>query len=179
VAERKGFEPSRSFHLYALSRGAPSTTRPPLRAAPLSREPKAIKRFLRKFPAAVQSTTCRLAPGCCPTHMTVAPCHRKRASHVVRQFWRDRSSAAPRKLTVSYRRVLNRVICATAFVDSIQMAFRAARSMLNRRTGWVMSFRRKGRVIATFSFRGWGRERCPSAKKNPDPSFKLLTGGQK
>ena len=31
VAERKGFEPSRSFHLYSLSRGAPSTTRPPLR----------------------------------------------------------------------------------------------------------------------------------------------------
>ena len=47
LAERKGFEPSRSFHLYALSRGAPSTTRPPLRAAPLARDNKSIKRFLQ------------------------------------------------------------------------------------------------------------------------------------
>ncbi len=31
MAERKGFEPSRRLPAYALSRGAPSTTRPPLR----------------------------------------------------------------------------------------------------------------------------------------------------
>ncbi len=30
LAERKGFEPSRRFPAYSLSRGAPSTTRPPL-----------------------------------------------------------------------------------------------------------------------------------------------------
>ena len=94
-------------------------------------------------------------------------------------FTRICCSAAHRKLTVSYRGVSNRVICATAFVDSIRKTSSTARWMLNRRTGWVMSSKRKGRVIATFSFRGWGRERCPSAKKNPDPSFKLLTGGQK
>ena len=31
VAETKGFEPSRPFRAYSLSRGAPSTTRPRLR----------------------------------------------------------------------------------------------------------------------------------------------------
>ena len=31
MAERKGFEPSIPFPVYSLSRGAPSTTRPPLR----------------------------------------------------------------------------------------------------------------------------------------------------
>ena len=31
MAERKGFEPSRRFPAYTLSRRAPSTTRPPLR----------------------------------------------------------------------------------------------------------------------------------------------------
>jgi hypothetical protein len=31
VAETKGFEPSRRFPAYSLSRGAPSTTRPRLR----------------------------------------------------------------------------------------------------------------------------------------------------
>ena len=31
MAERKGFEPSRQLPAYTLSRGAPSTTRPPLR----------------------------------------------------------------------------------------------------------------------------------------------------
>ena len=31
MAERKGFEPSIPFRVYSLSRGAPSTTRPPLR----------------------------------------------------------------------------------------------------------------------------------------------------
>ena len=30
MAEREGFEPSIKFPLYALSRGAPSATRPPL-----------------------------------------------------------------------------------------------------------------------------------------------------
>ena len=30
MAERKGFEPSKRFPVYSLSRGAPSTTRPPL-----------------------------------------------------------------------------------------------------------------------------------------------------
>ena len=32
MAEREGFEPSIGLTLYALSRGAPSATRPPLRA---------------------------------------------------------------------------------------------------------------------------------------------------
>ncbi len=36
MAERKGFEPSRRFPVYSLSRGAPSTTRPPLRSVPFS-----------------------------------------------------------------------------------------------------------------------------------------------
>ena len=31
MAEREGFEPSRRFPAYTLSRRAPSTTRPPLR----------------------------------------------------------------------------------------------------------------------------------------------------
>ena len=31
LAERMGFEPTRPFRAYSLSRGAPSTTRPPLR----------------------------------------------------------------------------------------------------------------------------------------------------
>ncbi len=31
LAERMGFEPTKGFHPYSLSRGAPSTTRPPLR----------------------------------------------------------------------------------------------------------------------------------------------------
>ena len=31
LAERKGFEPSIRVNVYALSRGAPSATRPPLR----------------------------------------------------------------------------------------------------------------------------------------------------
>ncbi len=35
LAERKGFEPSKRFPVYSLSRGAPSTTRPPLREAPV------------------------------------------------------------------------------------------------------------------------------------------------
>ena len=34
LAERKGFEPSRRLPVYSLSRGAPSTTRPPLRSVP-------------------------------------------------------------------------------------------------------------------------------------------------
>jgi hypothetical protein len=34
VAETKGFEPSRRFPAYSLSRGAPSTTRPRLRRPP-------------------------------------------------------------------------------------------------------------------------------------------------
>jgi hypothetical protein len=34
VAEREGFEPSRRFPAYTLSRRAPSTTRPPLQRAP-------------------------------------------------------------------------------------------------------------------------------------------------
>src|SRR5690606_6147156 len=34
VAEREGFEPSRRFPAYTLSRRAPSTTRPPLRQEP-------------------------------------------------------------------------------------------------------------------------------------------------
>ena len=33
MAEREGFEPSIGINLYALSRGAPSATRPPLRSA--------------------------------------------------------------------------------------------------------------------------------------------------
>src|SRR5690606_39524045 len=36
MAEREGFEPSRRFPAYTLSRRAPSTTRPPLRGALLS-----------------------------------------------------------------------------------------------------------------------------------------------
>ena len=31
LADRKGFEPSRRLPAYSLSRGAPSTTRPPIR----------------------------------------------------------------------------------------------------------------------------------------------------
>jgi site-specific DNA recombinase len=34
MAEKKGFEPSIPFPVYSLSRGAPSTTRPPLRSPP-------------------------------------------------------------------------------------------------------------------------------------------------
>src|SRR5512134_1701287 len=34
LAEREGFEPSRRFPAYTLSRRAPSTTRPPLRSRP-------------------------------------------------------------------------------------------------------------------------------------------------
>ena len=36
MAEREGFEPSIGVNLYALSRGAPSATRPPLRVNSLS-----------------------------------------------------------------------------------------------------------------------------------------------
>ena len=36
LAERKGFEPSIPSPVYSLSRGAPSTTRPPLHAVGLS-----------------------------------------------------------------------------------------------------------------------------------------------
>src|SRR6185312_8751098 len=32
LADREGFEPSNGFHRYTLSRRAPSTTRPPVRA---------------------------------------------------------------------------------------------------------------------------------------------------
>jgi hypothetical protein len=34
VAEKMGFEPTIPFRVYSLSRGAPSTTRPPLRTVP-------------------------------------------------------------------------------------------------------------------------------------------------
>ena len=44
LAEREGFEPSRRFPAYTLSRRAPSTTRPPLRAgASYTRADEAIK----------------------------------------------------------------------------------------------------------------------------------------
>ena len=38
MAERKGFEPSIPFPVYSLSRGAPSTTRPPLQPCGADRE---------------------------------------------------------------------------------------------------------------------------------------------
>ena len=38
MAERKGFEPSRRFPAYTLSRRAPSTTRPPVRGRRFSYE---------------------------------------------------------------------------------------------------------------------------------------------
>ncbi len=38
MAEREGFEPSRRFPAYTLSRRAPSTTRPPLRSGVNTRE---------------------------------------------------------------------------------------------------------------------------------------------
>src|SRR5262245_23378868 len=50
---------------------------------------------------------------------------------------------------------------------------------LNRPPRSVMSVSKKERPTPRlFRLRGWGRERCPSAKI-PRPVFKLLTGGQK
>ena len=60
LAEREGFEPSRRFPAYTLSRRAPSTTRPPLRISvrrastrpcrPLSRRPP-CRKFVRRVAA--------------------------------------------------------------------------------------------------------------------------------
>ena len=47
VAERKGFEPSRRFPAYTLSRRAPSTTRPPLRWRVYPLDAGEFKRGLR------------------------------------------------------------------------------------------------------------------------------------
>ena len=62
VAERKGFEPSRPFRAYSLSRGAPSTTRPPLRPVPFraqDRRTQALFQPLRRF-----STSADCAAAC-------------------------------------------------------------------------------------------------------------------
>ncbi len=47
MAERKGFEPSRRFLAYALSRGAPSTTRPPLRRRGYGKRCRRSRRFIQ------------------------------------------------------------------------------------------------------------------------------------
>src|SRR5688572_32126081 len=59
LAEREGFEPSISLlSLYSLSRGAPSTTRPPLRS-PL---PKPSQFYLLASPSAAEHLTSRQLP---------------------------------------------------------------------------------------------------------------------
>ena len=55
MAERKGFEPLIRFHVYTLSRRAPSTTRPPLRRSPEGARPSYAKprhHARRSFPPA-------------------------------------------------------------------------------------------------------------------------------
>ena len=49
VAETKGFEPSRPFRAYSLSRGAPSTTRPRLRRRVYKRKRRIYKVFSKVF----------------------------------------------------------------------------------------------------------------------------------
>jgi hypothetical protein len=50
MAETKGFEPSRRFPAYSLSRGAPSTTRPRFRRLVYLAPPRGTRGELRKNP---------------------------------------------------------------------------------------------------------------------------------
>gem|GEM_PF-4639396 len=57
MAETKGFEPSRRFLAYSLSRGAPSTTRPRLRRCVYSHTLPIHKRFFEETSVGLHSFT--------------------------------------------------------------------------------------------------------------------------
>ncbi len=59
MADTEGFEPSRPFRAYSLSRGAPSTTRPRVHAGVDTHEPSEIQEQAATVAVETENTLCR------------------------------------------------------------------------------------------------------------------------
>ncbi len=103
--------PREAFDLYSLSRGAPSTTRPPLRREVLKKTLPTINKVAALLPINRESRAIR--------------CVRSRITAAGRSLWLPWHCLAVKKplckapwLTGSFRALRNRVICATSSGDS-------------------------------------------------------------
>src|SRR5690606_35919132 len=74
-------------------------------------------------------------------------------------------------LRVPYRGCRNRVICATAILDSIRTEPPASGTELNPAARCVLSCSKKGRAVASFSRIGDGAGNAVLQQKIPRPAF--------